>query len=405
MEELKKLMEEQAKEWASFKAENDRRLKEIEAKGSVKADPLTETKIEKHSAALTTLEDQIKGVMAKLNRPGNEGGEDEAAREHKEHRKLFSGFMRKGGTDATISRMNELQTKLLQVGVDSDGGMAIPESVDASIGKMEIQLAPMLGLVSVMSAGAETYEKLFDLRGTASGWVGEATARPETVGPKFGAFQPRYGELYANPFATQKMLDDAFFDVEAWLASSVAEKFGLDIDAAIVTGAGVNTPRGLLSPTLAATADAARAYGVVEKMNSGVSGSLTTDNLMDLCDKLQLGYRPGATWLMARATKTFIRKLKDSTNQYLWQPGLQAGMPSVLLGYPLVEDENMPAMGAAASSVLLGDLKRAYKFINIRGIRVLRDPYTDKPKVGFYTTQRVGGGVEDTSAYKVLSLQ
>ena len=316
MEELRKLMEEQAKEWASFKAENDRRLKEIEAKGNVKADPLTENKIEKQSAALTVLEDQIKSVVAKLNRPGNSGGEDETVAEHKEHRKLFNGFIRKGGNEVTLSRMTELQTKLLQVGVDSDGGLAIPEETDKAIGKMEIQLAPMLGLVTVMSAGAETYEKLFDLRGTASGWVGETTSRPETVGPKFGQFQPRYGELYANPFATQKMLDDAFFDVEAWLASSVAEKFGLDIDLAIVSGAGVNTPRGLLSMTLAATADASRAYGTVEKMGSGVSGSISVDNLMDLADKLQLGYRPNATFLMARSTKTFVRKLKDLHGYY-----------------------------------------------------------------------------------------
>ena len=396
-DEVKKLMEKLTTEFEQFKTENDRRLKEVELKG--RADPLTEEKINKHSSAIGALEKSINELVAKLNRPGAGVGQA-ATEEQAEHRKLFAKYMKKG-QDAGLA---DLQQKLLQIGVDGDGGYAVPEELDRNIGRMETDAMPMEGLVSSLTMGGESYEKLYDLEGATSGWVGETDDRPETDTPEVGSFKPVYGELYANPFATQKMLDDAFFDVEAWLTESVARKFAEDLDAAIVSGNGVVKPKGILAYSLAATADATRAWGVIEKMHSGGAGTLTADNLIDLTLKLKPGYRQNAKWLMASATVGYIRKLKDANDQYLWQPSIQAGQPSVLLGHALVEDENVPAMASGAHSVIFGDYKRAYKLINIKGIRVLRDPYTAKPKVGFYTTKRVGGGVEDTSALKVLTL-
>lgn len=398
-DQVKELTEKLAKEWEQFKKENDRRLKEVEAKGS--ADPLTEEKINKHSLAVGELDKKLKELEAKLNRPGvaSETGEEA---DHKEHRKLFKSWMKKGqGGDA----LADMQQKLLQIGVDGDGGFAVPEQLDRTIGKMEIDAMPMEGEVSGMTMGGETYEKLYDLRGTASGWVGETDARGETNSPTLGSFKPVFGEVYANPFATQKMLDDAFFDPEAWLAESVAEKFSQDVDLAIVSGNGVNKPRGILQHTLATTGDATRAFGTIEYLKSGTSADFDTDDLIDLMAKLRPGYRQNAKWLMSMLTLAKIRKFKDSTGQYLWQASIQAGQPSLLLGYPVIEDENVPVVAAASKSVMFGDFKRAYKLITVKGIRVLRDPYTAKPKVGFYTTKRVGGGVEDSSAIKILSLE
>ena len=401
MEELRQLFEKLNAEWASFKSENDRRLKEIEKTG--RADPLTEEKINKHSAAVGEIQKQLSELQAKMNRPGviAHAEEDERNAEVKTHSKLYNGYLRKG---AVPSELADLQVKLLQVQVDTDGGMAVPEVLDRAILQMEIDAMPMEGLVDVVSMGGENYTQLVDVRGTTGGWVDETDTRSETTTPSLAAFSPAYGEVYAYPFATQKMLEDAFFDVEGWLARSVAERFAQYIDAAIISGTGVKQPKGLLSYTLAATADSSRTYGTVEKLGSGTSGDFDGDDLIDLQHKLKPAYRQNAVWLMATATLAKCRKFKDTTNQYIWQPGLSAGAPSVLLGRPVVEDENMPAVGAGTNAVIFGDLKRAYKFINVRGVLVLRDPFDVKGKVGFYTTKRVGGGVVDTSAYKVLTL-
>jgi HK97 family phage major capsid protein len=396
-DEVTVLTEKLAKEWESFKKENDKRLEEL---SQGKSNPLTEEKVDKHSAAIGEMQRKLDEISMKLNRPGVGAGDTEEA-EHKQHRKLFASWVRKGvGGDELTS----LQQKLLQIGVDGDGGFAVPEELDRTIGKMEIDAMPMEAEVSSFTMGGENYEKLMDLRGTSSGWVGEVDARPETNTPVLGSFKPVFGELYANPFATQKMLDDAFFNVEAWLAESIAEKFSQDLDLAILTGNGVNKPKGILAHSLAATADATRPYGTLEQLNSGTNGDFDTDDLLDLMTKLKPGYRQGAKWLMAMATLTKIRKFKDSTGQYLWQPSIQGGQPGLLLGYPVIEDENVPAIATGSKSVLFGNFKRAYKLINLKGIRVLRDPFTNKPKVGFYTTKRVGGGVEDSSAIKVLNL-
>jgi HK97 family phage major capsid protein len=397
MDELKQLIQKQNEAFAAFKAANDAEINALK-KGA--NDPVLKAQVDKANADVSAIQKQIDELQKKMQRPGaspDQGDELKSA-----HRKAFGRYMRKGD----LGDLADLQVKTLQIGVDADGGYAVPEQLDTAIGKMEIFDSPMEALVSAIVAGAETYEKLFDLRGTASGWVGETAARPVTATPQLGSFKPTYGELYASPQATQKMLDDAFFDVEAWLASSVAEKFAQDLDLAIISGDGVNKPKGILAYTLAQTGDAARAFGTIEKKHTGTSaGGITADFLMDLQRLLKAGYRANSLWLMAGATLDTVRKLKDTTNQYIWQPGLADGSPAKLLGRPVVEDENVPAIGAASKSIIYGDFKRAYKLVNLRGVRVLRDPFTSKPNVIFYSTKRVGGGVEDTAAVKVVSCE
>jgi HK97 family phage major capsid protein len=395
VEQLQKMIDALQKEWADFKSDNDRRLKEI-AKGG-NASPETEQKMDRHSAAISEMQKSIDALTAKLNRPGVLGGGstpvvDEA------HTKAFQDYVRRG------VESDALRSKAAQIGSDADGGFTVPDALDTQIGRMEIQYTAMESLVNSITMSGETYEKLFDLRGTTSGWVGEKAARAETVTPQWAQFKPSFGELYAFPFATQKMLDDAFFDVEAWLAASVGEKFGLDVDNAILNGTGVEQPRGIFSYPLAATADTTRAYGTIQKIASGSNGAFTMDNLIDVIQALKPGYRQNARWLMAQLTVGAVRKLKDGQGRYLWEPSTQVGQPSTLLQYPVTEDDYMPAIGNGANAIAFGDFKRAYKLVNVKGVRVLRDPYSQKPKVGFYTTKRLGGGVEDTSAIKVLNL-
>lgn len=394
---LEELMKKMQEEWGSFKIENDRRLKEIEKNG--KADPLTEERITKHSEAVTKLQKQMDELTAKLSRPGvaDEAGEEkELARAHK---KAFDGFIRKGRDEG----LAELQHKTLRVSVDADGGYAVPDDLDRAIGQQERAAAPMEAEVTVTTMSAEGYQKLFRDGMAGSGWVGEEDARPATASPTLAAFTPSYGEVYAMPEATQKILDDAFFDVEAWLADEIAQKFSADIDLAIISGNGTNKPKGILAYTLATTTDPTRAYGTIQRVQSGVAGDFDADDLIDLMAALRPGYRTGAKFLMELSTVTKIRKIKDTTGNYIWAPGYGVA-PQTIFGYPIVDDPNMPVVAASANAIIFGNFKRAYRLINIRGIRVLRDPYTNKPLVRFYTTRRVGGGVEDTRALKVLQL-
>jgi HK97 family phage major capsid protein len=399
MEELKRLLEEQKKTFEDFKALHARELAEVKAKGT--ANEETVAAVAKANTEISRQQKQIDELQKAAGRIGATGAPSEMDATKAAHRKAFDGYMRKGVKDD----LADLQVKSLQTTVDGDGGFAIPEELERSVGSMERALTPMEGEVSSITAGAETYEKLFTDGMAASGWVGETDARPDTATPTLASFKPFYGELYANPSATQKMLDDAFFNVEAWLAAEVAEKFAQDLDLAIVSGDGVKKPKGILAYVLAATGDAARAYGTIEKKHSGVAGSFTGNDLIDLTHLLRPGYRQGAKWAMAGTTVAYCRKFKDAASgQYLWQPGLGGGQPATLLGYTIVEDENIPVVAAAANAVLFANFKRAYKLVNLRGIRVLRDPFTNKPKIQFYTTKRVGGGVEDTRAVKVLTL-
>lgn len=394
---MEQLIKDLQKAFEDFKKLNDERLAKLE-KGS--QDPVLGAAVDKANAEIARLEKQIRDLETKAARPGAAASE-QADEEKNAHRKAFDLLVRKGERGLAPE-----QVKLLQVGVEGDGGFAVPEELDRNIGKLVRDDCPMLGEVSAMD-GSETYEKLFDTAGTTSGWVGETDPRGETNSPTLVSVKPSFGEVYAFPFATQKMLDDAMINVEAWLTESVSTEFAEEIDDAIINGNGTNKPKGILAYTLAETADSARAFGQIEKYTTtSASASFSGDELITFIHKLKKGYRAGAKWYMPTLAVAIARKLKDSvTGQYLWQPGLGGGQPATLLSYPIVEAERLPTPAGSSKSVLFGDLKRAYKFVSVRGIRVLRDPFTVKGKVGFYTTQRVGGGVEDTNAVKVLVLK
>ncbi len=398
MDELKQMIEKMNNEWTSFKSENDRRLKEVESKG--RADPLTESKIDKHSSAIGEIQKSIDSMVAKMNRPGAAPA-DEANEAGRAHSKAFNAFIRKGKLDG----LGELQEKAVSIGVDPDGGWAVPSGLDTQILAIETNEVPMRGLCNVMTVGNEKYEQLVNLHGAGSGWVGETEARIETTEPDLAKVAPNFGEIYANPASTQRALDDTFINVEAWLAQEIALAFALQENTSFLTGNGINKPKGILSYTMAETADATRTFGTIEKKKSGSSGDFDTDDIIDIIHLLKKPYRKGAAFLMATLTLAKIRKLKTATvNTYLWEPSVQLGVPSTLLGYGVEECEDMPAVAADSLSILFGNLKRAYTIYDVAGTRVLRDPFTHKPYVHFYTTKRVGGGLTDSLAVKVLAL-
>ena len=399
--EVKSAIDALNRAFEEFKAANDERIKQLETRGS--ADGALTEKVERLNGEISKLQSQLTEVELQANRRalGPDGRrEDPAVREHRE---AFNRFMRKGVEDG----LGELAVKAaVQTGVDADGGYAVPEELDRQIASLLVEVSPMRQLAAVKQVGAG-YKKLINTRGTASGWVGETAARPETDTPTLADVTPPQGEIYANPFATQRSLDDIFFDVEAWLAGEVVTEFSFQEGVAFVTGDGTNRPKGFLTYPTAATADGTRPFGTLQAVNTGAAADLGTaplDALITLVYAMKAGHRRNASWLANALTYAELRKVKDANDNYIWQPSAQAGQPATLLGYAAYEDGAMPDIAADALPVAFGDWRAGYEINDIRGTRVLRDPYSNKPYVGFYTTKRVGGGVVNSEAIKLLKV-
>ena len=319
-----------------------------------------------------------------------------------EHKRAFNSFVRKG----VESGLAEIERKATQLAVNADGGFALPEEIASEVQARLVDISPVRQVATVVTVSTNDYKRLIDIRGTTSGWVGETAARPETDTPSLAERAAFMGEVYANPRATQMSLDDIFFNVEQWLSESVATEFARQEGNAFIVGNGTNKPKGFLNYTTAATADASRADAVLEHIATGVAGDFAASNkgdvLVNAVYKLKAGFRSGAAWMTNKAILGELRGIKDTTGQYLWQPGLAAGQPSTVLGYPVYEAEDMPTKAANALSIAFGNFRAGYCIVDRVGVRTLRDPYSSKPYVSFYTTKRVGGMLLDSEAIKVV---
>jgi HK97 family phage major capsid protein len=299
-----------------------------------------------------------------------------------------------------------VELKALTGTSDAAGGYAVPEEIDAEIDRLLTSISPIRAIANVVKVGTAGYRKLVTAGGTPSGWVSEVAARPETDTPTFVEIAPPFGELYANPAASQTMLDDAAFDVEAWLASEIATEFARAEGQAFVSGSGVNRPKGFLTSPVSADPDGTRAFGTLQFVPTGTAGAFPpgnqTDKLIDLVQALRPPYRQGAVFVMNSATASTIRKFKSSTGALLWQPSLTAGQPNTLLGYPVVEAEDMPDVAADSLSIAFGNFRAGYLIAERTETQILRDPFTHKPFVHFYATKRIGGQVSNSEAIKLM---
>ena len=288
-----------------------------------------------------------------------------------------------------------------QTGVDALGGYAVPFALDRKILTKVRDLNVMRRLCSSQSVSTpETYWNV-DLGGTDAGWVGELTPRPNTNVPQLARAGITWGEIYANPKASYRLLDDALFNVESWYSQKVAETFADYEEEAFLTGDGTNKPKGLLSYDFAATKDTTRDFGTFEKITSA---TLTADTIIDLYYSLRQVYRGNNTaWLMNPSTIQALRKLKDGNQNYIWIDNIANGMVGTLLGRPVYESRFMPDFSTAGNkAILFGDFKKAYTIFDLHGLRIVRDVYTDKTSVQFYTSKRVGNMVQDSCAVKCL---
>lgn len=358
----------------------------------------------------------IEGSLDDLNRQvaagrmgGGAGiGDEVSPQQRKAALKAFASFVTTGNPEA----MRAIMPQAAGMSTDDDprGGYAVPTEIGSEIIARQLDISPMRRLATVRQSRTGTYEQLMNAGGGGSDWVGERQARPETDPTQLRQLTFTAHEIYANPAVTQNLLDDSTFDIAGFVTTSIAEDFDVKEGTSFITGDGVLKPRGFLEYDKVTTADATRPFGKLQYVPSGVAGALSDTNnngadaLTDMVYKLRAGYRRNATWLMNSLTASAVRKLKDGTGRYLWQEPISAGQPPVLLGYPVETDEGMPDIGANEYPVAFGDWKRGYLILDRIGVRVLRDPFTNKPYVHFYTTKRVGGGLLHSDAIKLLKI-
>lgn len=379
------------KAFETFKETNDKRLTEL-AKGQ--EDVVRTEQVNRINAAVGDLQTALDLANERIANlaMGGVGGGGRKIRDA-EYSKSFLAHMRRGDVQASLNK-----------GVAQEGGYLTPVEWDRTITDRLVQISPMRAICSVMTISTNGFSKLFNNRGTTSGWVGEPDARPATATPTLGPVTFNTGELYANPAATQQILDDAEIDLENWLAAEVDTEFAYQEGLAFLSGNGTNKPNGILTYITGGANAATHPWGAILTKNSGAAAALTSDGIIDLIYELPSEYSGAARFAMNRLTHAAVRKLKDGQNNYLWQPSYQAGQPAQLLGYPITEMPGMPNIAAGTKPILFGDFRRGYLIIDRLGVRVLRDPFTNKPYVNFYTTKRVGGGLINPDVLKALNI-
>lgn len=366
----------------AYRQANDARLAEIEKKGAV--DPLSDEK-------LARIDRRLEALSLKMARPEAGGGADPAEDEHREG---WTRYLRTGDDSAISGR----ELKSLNTGTGSEGGHVAPPELDRLIEARLMAASPMRQIATVRQTSAGVYKKPVGL-GAAAQWVGEEAARPQTAVAGLDLLEFPAGELYAMPAATQALLEDAYADIDAWLADEVEIAFAAQESAAFVTGNGVARPKGFLDYTI--VAESSHSWGQIGSVAGNFAEADAADQLIDLIYAPKSQFRANGRFVMNRRTVSSVRKLKDGDGRYLWQPG-SGGEAATVMGYPVTEMEDMPDIGEGNAAIAFGDFKRFYLIADRQGARVLRDPFSAKPYVLFYTTKRVGGGVQNFDAVKVM---
>ncbi|MGL5136251.1 MAG: phage major capsid protein, partial [Beijerinckiaceae bacterium] len=388
----------------AFRETNDDRLGQIERRMS--ADVITEEKLTRIDRAVDEAKARIDALTLKSRRPalGASAAEADEGRD-REHRAAFAAYMRGGDAAALVrAEAKGMDQKAMSVGSGPDGGYLAPAPAERELLSRMAAISPIRAIASVREISGGQLKKAFSTTGPAAGWAGEVAARPQTASPNLADLTFPAMELYAMPSATQTLLDDAAIDLEQWIADEAAVAFAEKEGQAFVAGDGVDKPKGFLSYTN--VANNVWSWGNLGYLATGVSGAFpasnSSDMLMDLIYSLKGGHRQNATFVMNRATQASIRKFKDGQGNYLWHPPAGPGASATLMTFPIAEAEDMPAIGANSFAIAFGDFRRGYLVVDRMGVRILRDPYSAKPYVLFYVTKRVGGGVQDFEAIKLL---
>ncbi len=344
-------------------------------------------------------ENKFQQLQTAMRRPVIAGEAKSVSGQDRNVKDAFMNYVCKG----IEAPLNFEQKSLTSVN-DASGGYLIPHPMVEMIHGTVGRISPMRSLARMTTISTDTLELLLDKGETDVGWVAETADRPETSTPELSKLRISVHQIYAKPRASQKLLDDASFDVEHWLADKIAQKMCRSENHAFINGDGNGKPKGFLTyPTVALGKGE---WGKFESISTGEDGALVdSDVLLETCHSLRPEYLAGAVWMMSRSAMAAVRRLRDqSSGDYLWQPGLLAGAPDTLLGYPVVIAEDMPTLvaGVPSQSMAFGNFYQGYQIVDRSGMHILRDPYSAKPYVEFYATKRVGGDVINFDAIKIV---
>lgn len=402
IDEVKAICEEQGRTFEAFKTANDKVIKEIKEKGFAPADLIE--KVEKLNAVLTeqgSMKRQLEAIETAVARQEFTGGGSSKENPAKaEHAKAFNVWMRKG-VDAGIRDL-EVKAELSTLS-DPDGGYLVPDAIPAAMLTVAQSASVMREICSVQTIGVPEYKELIDVGGETAEWVGEKGTRSTTDTPALKEVTIVPKEISAKPKITQIMLDDAAYDVEGWVGRFIGRAFDAKEGEAFISGNGVEKPKGIAGYTM--IANSSYSWGKVGYIASGHASLFNNvDKVIDLQHALKVGYRAGANWLTNDNTLGTLRKFKDGEGNYIFQPGLLAGAPDILLGKPIKYDDYVDDIGAGKYPLFFGNFKEGYLIVDRVGIRMLRDPFSSKPYVEFYTTKRVGGGIRNYEAIKALKI-
>lgn len=388
MSDPAKVLAELKSAFEAFKSENDAKL-------NGKADVLIDEKVDRINAAVGDLQAALEKIAAH-QAAVQLGGGNQILGADAEYANLYASFFRTGSAEAEVRAKQFAGVRAaMSVGSNPDGGYLAPVEWDRTITEKLKLVSAMRQLATVISISGSGFSKLFNDRNTASGWVGETDARGATGQAQFGSVTWSSGELYAKPTTTQSLLEDALVDVAAWLAGEVESEFAYQEGIAFVNGNGTNKPKGFLQHVAGD-----HPWGAIPEVKSGNAALITSDGLIDLTHDLPTERTQNASFVMNRKTQGAVRKLKNGQGDYIWQPSLQAGLPPTLLEFPVRELPAMPDVAANAIPIAFGDWKRGYLIVDRIGVQILRDPYSNKPYVEFYTRKRVGGKVSDPTALR-----
>lgn len=355
--------------------------------------------------AAKALEKRLAEVETKLNRPGAAQGGEQVD----EYKEAFLEFLRQPQDPAAQTKLYDLQRKATDVRTSTagSGGYALPEQIAREIASQVQDLSPIRQIARVVQVGTPDYKELVNLHGFGTEWVGETTTRAQTNTPDLGEVAPTFGEIAAKPEATRHSLEDLFFDVEAWLQSEAATQYAIAEGLAFVSGDGSNKPTGFLDGTPVATADASRAFGVLQYVPTGQAAALSSnpfDEMHDLAYGLKAGYRSNARFVMNSNTMASFAKIKDSNGVYMLQRAQADGAPDRINGYGVTIAEDMPNIGANAFPVAFGDFSRGYLIADRVGMGIVRDEVTKPGYIRYIMYKRVGGKLKDTNAIKLLKI-
>lgn len=425
MSEIIKAIEGIGTAFEEFKKTNDQRIDE-ERKGNeararelastlqrIESDLQDETKKKKELETRLKLQQERLEILEAVNDRPRTSIQEKARSELND---TFFTLLRSGFQDVEArqaykhAQHRAIEAKAVTIGTPGDGGYALPEEIGRQIESLILKLSDVVGACKMVMAGTSDYKELVSVYGTTSAWVAETGTRSATGNANLRERAPTWGELYAYPSASEWALQDLFFDVANWLVQDASQGMALALSAAIYNGNGTAKPTGFTAAAPTSSADYSsplRAGGVVQYVpcDSASPQVVGADDIIDLVYSLAPGYRSNGRFMMNTVTQGHVRKLKDTTNQYLWQPSLAAGQPDRLLGYPVGtwEDLSNPTTGDGFP-VAFGDFARAYLLVSRTGMLIDRNPYATIGYTAFYIRKRYGGCVLNNDAVKLLKL-